>query len=206
MSRQVPRSRTTASDILRQTRRRERLTQQQLAQRAGVSKTVIGRYESGQQQPSLVALERLVAACGYELEWSLRQAPGLADGGIHVDRAERGLTDGALEVKTIAGISGPIGQRIALQLDDVLAALARTGGTLPRVYGEVANGTETEYSRVVIGLTLPPSASPLSMTIASGFIALIINADVSVVQHTDVAGYGCDDDGVALVQTLGSSR
>jgi transcriptional regulator with XRE-family HTH domain len=63
----------TARDILRQVRRRQRLTQAQLAARAGVNQTVVARYESG-QQPTLPALERLVAASGYELTWSLRSA------------------------------------------------------------------------------------------------------------------------------------
>jgi uncharacterized protein len=44
--------------------------------RAGVTQSVISAYESGQRQPSVPALARLVDATGFELTLGLRKLPG----------------------------------------------------------------------------------------------------------------------------------
>lgn len=142
MARNVTPWSPTARDILRQARRQQRLAQSEVARRAGVSQTVVARYESGQQQPTIAALERLVAACGYELEWTLR----------HADAT--GAAPGA-DAAAKSRFPGPIGRRLTAQLDEVLALLAPTGATDPRVHGGVADGTEGPNCRVVIGVTLP---------------------------------------------------
>ena len=65
----------TAGALLRQARRRAGLTQVELAVRAGVTQSVISAYESGQRQPSIPALARLIEAAGFELTLGLRRAP-----------------------------------------------------------------------------------------------------------------------------------
>ena len=62
----------TAGALLRQARNRAGLSQVDLAARAGVTQSVISAYESGQRQPSIPALTRLVGAAGFELALSLR--------------------------------------------------------------------------------------------------------------------------------------
>src|SRR5262245_29446500 len=63
--------------VLRQARLRAGLTQQQLAERLGTSQSVIARWESGRARPTLANLERVVRACGFELELGIAEAdPG----------------------------------------------------------------------------------------------------------------------------------
>ena len=64
----------TAGALLRQARKRAGLSQVDLASRAGVTQSVISAYESGQRQPSLPALARLIDAAGFELTLGLRRS------------------------------------------------------------------------------------------------------------------------------------
>jgi transcriptional regulator with XRE-family HTH domain len=63
--------RSTAASILALARLKAGLSQQQLAQRAGVSATMISAYERDLRQPTLPTLERLLAAAGFELRYHL---------------------------------------------------------------------------------------------------------------------------------------
>ena len=59
------------SSIVREARRRSGLTQAELAERAGVPKSTVGRIESGTRVPSTEMVERLVAAAGWNVSMSL---------------------------------------------------------------------------------------------------------------------------------------
>lgn len=61
-----------AGSLLRRARRAARLTQGELAFRAGTSQSAVNRYERGAAIPTLPTLERLLAACGRELTLSSR--------------------------------------------------------------------------------------------------------------------------------------
>ena len=65
--------------LLRDARRKAGLSQRALAERAGVPQPTIAAIESGRQSPRFATLERLLRACGYELD----MAPVLGEG---VDR------------------------------------------------------------------------------------------------------------------------
>ncbi len=69
-----------SSRILRHSRRRAGLTQRGLAELAGVKQPVIARIESGASEPRMETMERLLKACGFDLEL----APRL---GIGIDRS-----------------------------------------------------------------------------------------------------------------------
>lgn len=62
-----------AQELLIQARKSAGITQQQLADRAGVSQPSIAAYESGRRQPTLPTLYRLLAAAGYEPRIRLEQ-------------------------------------------------------------------------------------------------------------------------------------
>lgn len=62
------------ASLVREARRRAGLTQAQLAARAGVPQSTVGRIESGARTPSTDMLERLVRAAGLEVSVSLRRA------------------------------------------------------------------------------------------------------------------------------------
>ena len=55
-------------DLIREARRRARLTQAELAAKAGTSQSGIARWESGRTAVSLDDVIRLVRLCGFELE------------------------------------------------------------------------------------------------------------------------------------------
>ena len=162
-------------------------TPAELAERAGVSQTVVARYEARQQQPTIPALERLVTACGYQLEWTVRHA------------TDSGAMPGATERSSIERFPGPIGRRLTAALDEVLTVLATAGATDPHLHGEVADGTEGVGCLVLIGVTVPPDSERLPLLAASGHIGLLVGASVHVLPHTDVAAYGYDDVGTPLV-------
>lgn len=60
-----------AASILRTARRRQGLTQAEVARRIGTSQPVISAYESGARDPSTSTLRRLVEGTGERLELRL---------------------------------------------------------------------------------------------------------------------------------------
>ena len=61
------------ANLVREARRRAGLTQAELADRAGVPKSTVGRIESGARTPSTELVERLVRAAGLEVTVSLSE-------------------------------------------------------------------------------------------------------------------------------------
>lgn len=58
--------------LLRHARREARLSQRQLAERAGTSQAAIARYEKARVMPDLATLVRLLRACGFDLRLDLQ--------------------------------------------------------------------------------------------------------------------------------------
>ncbi len=59
------------AQLVREARRRAGLTQKELAARAGVPQSTIGRIEVGSREPSNSLVERLVQAAGFEVRAGL---------------------------------------------------------------------------------------------------------------------------------------
>jgi transcriptional regulator with XRE-family HTH domain len=57
-----------AGALLQYVRRKAGLSQRELGRRAGVTQASIARIEAGQTSPRFETLDRLLSACGYELE------------------------------------------------------------------------------------------------------------------------------------------
>ena len=57
--------------LIREARKRAGLTQAELARRAGVPQSTIGRIECGARAPSTALAERLIRAAGFELRVGL---------------------------------------------------------------------------------------------------------------------------------------
>ena len=70
-----------AGRMVREARRQARLTQRQLATKAGIPQETIARIERGRSDPRLTTLDRLLAAC----EFGLEVMPRL---GIGIDRTQ----------------------------------------------------------------------------------------------------------------------
>lgn len=56
------------NDLVREARKRARLTQAELAQRASTTQSAIARIETGESSPSFDAVLRLVRLCGMDLD------------------------------------------------------------------------------------------------------------------------------------------
>jgi transcriptional regulator with XRE-family HTH domain len=62
---------STAAALLQLARLKARVTQREVAERAGVPVTMISAYERGQRQPTLKTLLRLLRGAGFELRMQL---------------------------------------------------------------------------------------------------------------------------------------
>lgn len=57
-----------AARLLLQARTKARLSQRELGRRAGVSQAAVARIEEGKASPRFETLDRLLAACGFEVD------------------------------------------------------------------------------------------------------------------------------------------
>jgi len=62
---------THGNDLVREARKRARLTQRALAERAGTTQSAIARLESGRTRPAFDDVLRLVRLCGFDLDMML---------------------------------------------------------------------------------------------------------------------------------------
>ena len=62
-----------AADLVLDARLKAGLSQRQVARRAGTSQSAVARYETGRTEPSFAVVERLVAACGFEMRITLAE-------------------------------------------------------------------------------------------------------------------------------------
>jgi transcriptional regulator with XRE-family HTH domain len=99
-----------AARLLRDARWMTGLTQAEVAQRAGVTRQVIGSYERGRRSPSVATLDRMLAGCGLRLRLSMVPEAGLED------------------VPTRALLALPPPQRIDLPVLDALEDIAGSVG------------------------------------------------------------------------------
>jgi uncharacterized protein len=153
---------TTAGALLRRARNRAGLSQVDLAARAGVTQSVISAYESGQRQPSLPALARLIDAAGFELTLGLRRPPG---------RLRR--------------LSGPVGRRVRRHRQDLVAAAAHGVSNL-RVFGSVARGEDRPDSDVDLLADFPPELSLFGLSRLEADLEAILGTRVDLIPAADL--------------------
>lgn len=131
-------NRYTESDVgpgalLRKARTSARLSQEELARRAGTSQSAVNRYERGAAVPTLATLERLLIACGRELTLSSRRLP----------------SDPAHGVRVHAG--------------RLLDTAAKYGVRNIRVFGSAARGTAGPQSDIDLLVDLDPGRTLLDL-------------------------------------------
>jgi transcriptional regulator with XRE-family HTH domain len=92
---------TAVAEWVNGARRSAGLSQRQLAVASGVPQPTIARIESGKQMPRADTLDRLLRACGWELDMTPRRGQGEDAGLIDAwlaltteDRAQRGAEYG----------------------------------------------------------------------------------------------------------------
>jgi len=149
--------------LLRQARKRAGLSQVELAARAGLTQSVISAYESGQRQPSIPALARLIEAGGFDLTLRLRPQPG---------RLQR--------------LTGPVGRRVRRHRQDLIAAAAAHGVRNLRVFGSVARGEDRPDSDVDLLADLPPGLSLFGLGRAEADLEAILGSRVDLIPAADL--------------------
>jgi len=82
-----------AATSIRDARERARLTQAELARRAGTSQATISAYEHGRKAPSIETLGRLLAAAGTRLTTAPAATPVVRPSKAQLARAGRALVD-----------------------------------------------------------------------------------------------------------------
>jgi predicted nucleotidyltransferase/DNA-binding XRE family transcriptional regulator len=117
----VPRS----ADLLRRARTEARLSQTELAARAGVAQPVISAYESGRREPSLPMLTKLVEATGHRMRIQL--VPTLLKHGLPDTR---------------------MGRRLRRHRRALLNIATARGARNVRVFGSVARGEDHPASDI----------------------------------------------------------
>ena len=149
----------TSGALIREARRRARLSQTDLAHRAGVAQSVISAYESDRREPGLRTLTRLIEASGHRLALQLLPPP----------RNKLGLPD------------SPIGQRLRHRRRAVIETAARHGARNVRVFGSVARGQDTDASDVDLLVDLDDDVSLVSLAGMGRELSKLLGAKVDVV-------------------------
>ena len=148
----------TSGLLLREARMRSRLSQSEVARRAGVPQSVISEYEAGKRQPAVPTLARLVAATGHELTLGLERT----------DPTVRGLPD------------TPLGRRLRRHRKALLEAVEAAGASNLRLFGSVARGEDGPDSDVDFLVDLPEDTSLFSLLALEGTLERILNVHVDL--------------------------
>jgi predicted nucleotidyltransferase/DNA-binding XRE family transcriptional regulator len=112
--------------MIRDARRRARLSQTDLARRAGVAQSVISAYESDRREPGLAMLSKLIEATGHQLTINLEPLPG----------------------RRLALPDTPLGRRLRRHRRAVTNLAERRGLRNVRVFGSVARGEDRDGSDI----------------------------------------------------------
>jgi predicted nucleotidyltransferase/DNA-binding XRE family transcriptional regulator len=149
----------SSGTMIRDARQRARLSQTDLARRAGVAQSVISAYESDRREPGLRTLAKLIKATGHDLAVELIPAP----------RNRLGLPD------------TPLGRRLCRHRKGVIELAARRGARNVRVFGSVARGEDTESSDVDLLVDLDDGVGVVSLAGLRRELTELLKVDVDVV-------------------------
>lgn len=124
----------SSGTLIRDARTRARLSQTDLAHRAGIARSVINAYEPNRCEPGLTAPTKLVESTGRQLVLELEALPG----------PRLGLPDTRL------------GRRLRRHRRAVLERTADRGASDVRVFGSVARGQESARTSTDLLVDLAP--------------------------------------------------
>ncbi len=145
--------------MLRDARRRARLSQTDLARRAGVAQSVISAYESDRREPGIRTLAKLIEATGHGLAVQLIPAP----------RNLLGLPDTRL------------GLRLRRHRRAVIALAEQRGAHNIRVFGSVARGEDTASSDIDLLVDLDDNVGLVALAGLRRELSELLGVDVDVV-------------------------
>jgi predicted nucleotidyltransferase/DNA-binding XRE family transcriptional regulator len=149
----------SAGRIIRDARREARLSQTDLAQRAGVAQSVISAYEADRREPSLRTLAKLVEATGHQL--TVQLGP--------VAPSQLGLPDTRL------------GRRLRRHRRAVIECAAERGARNVRVFGSVARGDDVDSSDIDLLVHLDEGVGLVSLAGLRRELTGLLGVDVDLV-------------------------
>ena len=148
-----------AARLLRETRRAARLTQSELAARAGTTQSAISAYESGRRDPTVSTLEWLLGAAG-----ALLVLEADSRSGCQMERTR-------LTPEVISGL-----KQVA----------EKHGITDVRLFGSVARGEATPESDLDLLVTLPAGMTLWGLAGAADELSEIAGVRVDLVPEADL--------------------
>lgn len=154
---------TNVTATLLHARSDAKLSQVELARRAGTSQPALARYETGAALPTLPTLERLLSACGRQLRLD---APP--------------LTAQPARASSVRGQLGPQAERLRIQRRTLLNAAERHGIAKLRVFGSLARGEAGAESDIDLLVDLKPGRTLLDLASFQREAAEILNLPVDV--------------------------
>jgi predicted nucleotidyltransferase/DNA-binding XRE family transcriptional regulator len=150
----VPRS----ADLLRRARTEARLSQTELAARAGVAQPVISAYESGRREPSLPMLTKLVEATGHRMRIQLLP-----------DSHDNRLPDTRL------------GRRLRRHRRALVNIATARGAHNVRVFGSVARGEDHADSDIDLLVDLDPGVGLVGLAGLARELTELLGVPVDVI-------------------------
>lgn len=148
-----------ASELIRDARTRAGLTQVQLAERAGVTQSVISTYENGRREPSLAALQRLLRAAGFAATVDLLPADA----------------------------PPPLHERIIVARDALVQVVHRNGGAQPRLVPVDRRADDRgQREEVALLVDLEPGAGIFTLMRIQDEAEQLLGADVEVLDAASV--------------------
>lgn len=148
-----------AARVLRDARRRARLSQTDVARRSGIAQSVISAYESGRREPAVPTLARLVEATGHQLVLGITPT---ADQML-------GLPD------------TPMGRRLRRRRRAILDTASKRGARNVRVFGSAARGDDTDTSDVDLLVDLDKDVGLVALAGLRRELTALLGVDVDVV-------------------------
>lgn len=130
---------------IRRARNYAHLSQAELARRAGTSQPALARYETGATLPTLPTLERLLSACGRQLQ--IKALPSSEH-----NRAT-----------SVRGRLGSQAEKLRRERRSLFDAARKHGVVKLRVFGSVARGESDPGSDIDLLVDLKPGRTPVDL-------------------------------------------